>query len=235
MVVVLLCACLASPPPQARALAEAYDQGLISVKPWSLSGASEATLEIRNDGAGEIRIDVNGSYLKTRAARLQRLGIGLVRAGKSDTSVTIPKAATVRVNVLSVCMDEDKPAPQSGEAMDLARELAPREARRVLAHWKRHPAAQHRSIQRTVWKRIREARVTYPPLLEGSSRVLSRQGRVFLLKQNGELFSGSNFALMENEPGTSWISGAATDCTPFEGSAPDPRKSSVSTASAGCG
>jgi hypothetical protein len=180
-----------------KPLAYALRDGDIAVEVISHCGHSVSVLSIENLREEQARIDVNGSYLAPENARCQRLGLGLVRAGDSNTTIGIPAFCRVEVKVLSVCMDASKRTPASGARYRLVPELAPAGVLECLRQWKSNPDLPQITVQAKVWSRglPAEARSLRPApaarvLSAPGSKVIVCQGLCFSLTAEGQVFAG---------------------------------------------
>ncbi len=175
-----------------KPLAQALREGDVSVKARSHSGYSAAALEIRNLRNEPLAIDVNGSYLEPEDQSYQRLGLGLVRAGDSDTTVSLKGRGLLSLKVLSVCMDPSRSGPRNGARYRLAPELAPPEVLACLERWKSRPETPQSEIQSAVWgKSTSRSRPERPAgqlvLPRNTEKVISHGGRLLVLTTEGDL------------------------------------------------
>lgn len=205
--ILFLCVTPAFVGPEAvitKPLAHAYRDGDVKVEARSHSGYSITQVRIRNTSHRDITVDVNGSYLRPSASRVQRIGFGLVRAGSGDTSVRLKPSERVSLKLLTVCMDAPKSSPGRTTRFELAKTLAPPEQLKVLRHWKANPRISQGQIQSAVWGH----RVPEPPrppatpgLKKETTKVVPYAGGMFVLDESRDLLFGERPTRLAALPG----------------------------------
>jgi hypothetical protein len=204
----------------------AYAAGSVSVAARSTCGAECAELAVANLTSHELVLEVNGALVapvkpdapprtkekpdqKPSFDQTQPLGVGLIAEKSGDTRVRLAPGASMRVPVLTVCLNSGVPAPDSSTPLALMKEPTPHAARKVLEKWQKNPKMDQSSIQSEVWSSAPPLAVSVPassvaapvdgplqtverapektPLPENTIKVAIVKGEIAVLTSSGEL------------------------------------------------
>jgi hypothetical protein len=152
---------------------QAFKRQHVRVSGKSTGSYNRARLAISNKTGKPLTVDVNASYLRPSTSSVQPLGIGLIQAGRGDTTVRLPPSGKeVVVEVLSVCMKSGASSPCESTSFALATEPAPGSIGTALRAWKEKPDLPQSDVQTIVWGGT--PRAPEPPLETGEVDVVRR-------------------------------------------------------------
>ena len=185
--------------PGGTPLWQAAQEGSVSVKARSTAGYSGAELVVRNLTRAELRVDVNGSYLRPSQDSDQPLALGLLKAGVRDASVVVPAGKEATVSVLTFCMAASRHCPTASSGFAVAPAAASGDAARLLRYWRETPGVDQGRIQAAIWNSgpnppLEVGEVSPPPeetrivdLPAGARAVAVTGGVVLALGPSGDL------------------------------------------------
>jgi hypothetical protein len=131
---------------------QAFKRQHVRVSGKSTGSYNHARLAISNKTGKPLTVDVNASYLRPSTSSVQPLGIGLIQAGRGDTTIPLPPSGKeVVVEVLSVCMKSSASSPSESTSFALATEPAPGSIGTALRAWKEKPDLPQSDVQTIVW------------------------------------------------------------------------------------
>ncbi len=129
---------------------EAARDGLVTVDASSSQGYRSATLVLHNQTKRTLLVDANASMLVPDEDE-QFLVMGILEAGKTDTSVPVPPLGEARGTVLTCCMSPGRPDPANGAGYKLALHAPPADVARLASWWKQTPTIEQGRIQTAIW------------------------------------------------------------------------------------
>jgi hypothetical protein len=175
---------------------EAARDGLVTVDASSSQGYRSASLVVTNRTKRTLLLDVNASMLAANEEE-QDLVMGILAAGKTDTSVTVPPLGEARGTVLTCCMSPGRPDPANGAGYKLALHAPPPDVARLASWWKEKPTVEQGRIQTAVWNHGMNPPADLEPqgpgpddvvdLPDDTKRVAVADGLVSVLRASGDL------------------------------------------------
>jgi hypothetical protein len=110
---------------------DAVSQGLINLEAESVNSYQETEVKVKNRTDQPQEVDLSGTGLIPANGDEQRIGLTYVQ-GENDGIVHVDPHDTITETFESRCLDQDRPAPESGERLKLLRSKLPSYVSRLL-------------------------------------------------------------------------------------------------------